>query len=142
MNLRLQHPPTPEHAAKHADRAVNAAWQVDKIKLDYSAESLARVDEIMCRFHADRLGPEQIGSTVFSFGCYVGEILVRHHAGVWKVPADTTLPDHLKEDNNMMVVELPDGVVWNPIGKAFKMLENGETDSLSYFYFVATKDGG
>ena len=140
MDLRLQLPPTPENAAKHAQLAADAAWNVDHVKLDYSPESLAEVDSIVGRFHSEGLTPEQIGSTIFSFGCYVGEVFVRHQRGVWKMPADADLPDFLKEDNNMMVVQLPSGAVWNPIGKAFKLLENGQPDSVAYFYHVATKD--
>lgn len=140
MDLRLQYPPIPENAARHAELAANAAWNVDRIKLDFSPRSLTDVDAIIVKFHSQRLTEEQIGSTVFSFGCYAGEVLVRHHGGVWKMPADAALPDFLKEDNNMMVVELPNETVWNPIGKAFKLLENGETDSLTYFYHVATQD--
>ena len=38
-----------------------------------------------------------------------------------------------------MVVQVPDGKVWNPIAKAFKQLANGSEDSLEYFYQVATE---
>lgn len=38
-----------------------------------------------------------------------------------------------------MVVELPNGDVWNPIGRAFKLLQNGEPDSVVSFYRVATQ---
>src|SRR5262245_24379830 len=128
MNLRLQYPPTPENAARHAQVAVDAAWNVERIKLDYSPESLTDIDRIIGRFHADRLQSEQILTLVFCFGCYFGEVFVRHHEAVWKMPADTSLPDELKRGNNMMVVEFPNGNLWNPIGKAFKLLENGHED--------------
>jgi hypothetical protein len=93
------------------------------------------------RFHADKLHPDQIGSTVFSFGCYLGEVFIRHHGGVWKMPAETALPPELKDQNNIMVVELPDGRVWNPIGKTFKLLENGTVDSVANFYRAANGGG-
>ena len=141
MELRLKFPPTPEYGTKHAQFAADAAWNIAHIKLDYSPDSLAEVDRIVGRFHYDGLGPDKIGPMVFSFGCYVGEIFVRHHGGVWKMPSDTNLPDDLKDQNGTMVVELPDGTVWNPIGKAFKLLENGDTDSVLYFYQVAVKNG-
>ena len=79
---------------------------------------------------------------VFCFGCYFGEVFVRHHGAAWKLPADTSLPEELKRENNMMVVEFPNGNVWNPIGKSFKMLENGEVDSVAYSYHVAIKQDG
>ena len=134
MGLRLQYPPTPQHAARHAQIAVDAARNVTAVHLDYSPESLAEVDKIVGAFHTEGLRPDQIGETVFSFGCYVGEVMVRHDRGVWKMPRETKLPEALKEGNNMMVIEFPNGDVCNPIGKAFKLLELGEGESLSFFY--------
>jgi hypothetical protein len=141
MKLNLQFPPTPENAAALAELAVKAAWNVDSIELDYSPESLKQVDRILGKFHADKLTANQIGSTIFSFGCYVGEILVRQNSGKWKMPKQSLLAKFGLGESNMMVIELPNGNVWNPIGKAFKLLENGEADSVSYFYAVAVKNG-
>jgi hypothetical protein len=140
MNLHLQFPPTRENAKKHAQLAADAAWNVDHVKLDYSPRSLSELDRIIGGFHSEGLTSEQVGSTVFAFGCYVGEVFVQHQGAMWKMPQEAKLPNFLKEDNNMMCVELPNGNVWNPIGKAFKLLENGESDSVSHFYHVATKD--
>src|SRR5678810_149363 len=103
MNLRLQYPPTPEHAVKHAQAAVEAAWNVEGIRLDYSPESLTQVDRVLGRFHADGMRSGPILTLVFCFGCYFGEVFVRHHRADWKMPADTTLPEELKEGNNMRV---------------------------------------
>lgn len=139
MNLRLQFPPTPENAAALAKLAVDAAWNVDSIELDYSPQSLSKVDGIIGKFHSERLAPNQIGSTIFSFGCYVGEVLVRHQNGVWKMPERSFWSRLGLGGTNMMVVETPNGIVWNPIGKAFKLLENGKEDSVSYFYEVVNK---
>jgi hypothetical protein len=139
MKLRLQDPPTPENAAKHAQWAVEAACSIDHIKLDYSPQSLAEVDRIVGGFHAEGLRVDQIAETVFSLGCYVGEVLVRNHGGVWKMPADTAMPEQLKAHCNLMVVVWPDGSIWNPIGKTFKLLENGMCDSAAYWYRVTTK---
>jgi hypothetical protein len=139
MRLRLQYPPIPEYAAKHAQLAVEAARNVDAIDLDYSPKSLAQIDHIITRFHNEGLQPDQIGETVFTFGCYVGEVFVQHHGGIWKMSDDTNLPKELK-DKNLMVIEMPNGDVWNPIGKTFKLLENGEVDSVVYFYYIAIKE--
>ncbi len=139
MQLRLQYAPIPENASKHAQIAVDAAWNVEHRKLDFSAESLAHVDAIVGGFHRDGARSDAIMMLVFCFGCYIGEIFVRHHGAVWKMPEESRLPDFLKEDNNMMFVECPNGDAWNPIGKTFKLHENGELDSVAYFYHVATK---
>lgn len=143
MKLRLQFPPTPEYAAKHAQLAVEAARNVDCITLDYTPQSLREIDRIVNGFHSAGLGVDHVGETVFAFGCYVGEVLVRREQGVWKMPADTALPAGTFDANSMMVVELPSGTVWNPLGKTFKLLENGLEDSLVYFYQIATiRNGG
>jgi len=139
MRLRLQFPPTPENAAKLAQLAVEAAKKVDGIDLDYSPRSLASVDQILGKFHAEGLSENQIGETVFSFGCYVGEVLVRHNKGNWSMPTDSFLAKFGLGGSNMMVVELPNGSTWNPIGKVFKLLKNGQEDSVAYLYTIATQ---
>lgn len=142
MNLRLQFAPTPENAAAHAQLAVDAARNVDRIELDYSPQSLAEVDRILGKFHAQKLRADQIGETVFTFGCYVGEVLVRHLGGSWVMPERGFWARLGLGNSNMMVVQMPNGIVWNPIGKAFKLLENGKEDSVSYFYDVAVSKAG
>ncbi len=143
VRLRLQYSPEPEHAVELAELAVAAARNVDKIELDYSPQSLTAVDRILESFHREGLNVNQIGETVFSLGCYVGEVLVRHNRGVWKLPKQTAFARILRRgENNTMVVELPDGTVCNPIGKAFKFLEDGKTESVAYFYQVFAKAEG
>jgi len=139
MRLRLQHPPTPEFAPAHAQIAVDAARDIDHVTLDYSPASLAEVDRILGKFHMEGLTADQIGETVFSFGCYVGEVLVRNNTGKWVMPRKSVLSKLGFGDSTMMMVELPNGGVWNPIMKAFKLLENGEAASVAYFYQVATR---
>jgi hypothetical protein len=142
MNLCLQFAPTPENAAAHAQLAVDAARNVDRVALDYSPQSLAEVDRIIGKFHAQKMRADQIGETVFSFGCYVGEVLVRNLGGTWKNPERSFLSRLGLGNSNMMVVGMPNGIVWNPIGKTFKLLENGKEDSVSYFYDVAVTKAG
>jgi hypothetical protein len=74
--------------------------------------------------------------TICLFGCYLGEAIIRNHGGVWKVAAETGFKSIVPAD--LLVLETPNKAVWNPIGKAFKLLENGMEDSLAFFYGVAT----
>jgi hypothetical protein len=141
MTLRLQHPPTPEFASRHAEIVVKAARDISGVELDYSPQSLDDVDRILRGFHAEGLRADQIGETVFSFGCYVGEVMVRRDRGLWKLASETNLPREHHDGNDAMVIELPNGVVCNPIGKAFKLLERGEGESVAYFYQVFTSVG-
>jgi hypothetical protein len=138
LRLRLQYPPTPENAARHAQTAVDAARNVDGINLDFSPESLSEVDRIIGSFFNEGLGSNQVGETVFSFGCYVGEVFVRHQAGRWIKPKASLFRFG---GSDLMIVELPNGVVCNPIGKAFKLLEQGASESVSYFYQAMVHGG-
>jgi hypothetical protein len=56
------------------------------------------------------------------------------------MPKGSFLAKLLLGGSNMMLVELPNGSTWDPIGKSFKLLANGSVDSVAYFYAVATKD--
>jgi hypothetical protein len=136
MNLKLQFPPTPEFAKSHAEIAVSSVQRVEEITLDYSPESLAIIDKIIQQFRKDGLTPDEIAETIFTFGCYAGEVFVRNKKAVWAVPADVMPPD-VAQHFPFMVVKLPDGQVWSPINKAFSQLENGSEDSLLYMYQVS-----
>jgi hypothetical protein len=132
MELFLEFPPTPENGPIHAGLAVNAAWEVSRVDLDYSVASLQDVDAILERFHQDGVNQEAIGSILFAFGCYVGEVFVRHAHGQW-VDVDASA---MKGAASFMVLELPGGKYCNPIGKVFKRVENGDEDSVAYFFAV------
>ena len=139
MKLRLSYPPTPEFAAKHADVAVTAVKEVEGIALDYSPQSLAVIDRIIQSFRAQGSTENDVKETIFSFGCYAGEVLVRATQGRWCESKDVMSAD-VAEMFPFMVVQLPSDKVWNPIAKAFKQLANGSEDSLEYFFQVATDD--
>ncbi len=135
MKLNLKYPPTPEYAPKFAQGIVEAARNVSKVELDYSPESLKLVDEIIEGFRREGLELEDIGMTLFGFGCYAGEVFVKNAGAVWKKTVDTPMK---AAAGAPMVVALPNGNVTNPIGKVFKRFENGAVDGLPYFYHVFT----
>ena len=64
--------------------------------------------------------------------CYVGEVIVRYNPGSRWIE----LPDDETESslNSGLVVQLPQGIEVNPIGKAEKRLVNGDGDSIAHFY--------
>ncbi len=137
MKLNLKYPPTPECAPQFARDIVRAAHAVSKVELDYSRASLELVDKIIEGFRQDNLKLEAIGETLFSFGCYVGEVFVKNAGAVWKKTSETPM----KPVADMpIVVQLPNGTIANPLGKVFKRFENGEPDSLPYFYYVFAKE--
>ncbi|SUA02982.1 Uncharacterised protein [Mycolicibacterium fortuitum] len=129
-SLRLPAPPTAEHAAELAQRAVDAAFNVDGIELDYSPSSLERVDVILEGFREP--GSDAVAETVFVFGCYIGEVLVRNAGYEW-VDTPTELARNL---GPLTVRRTATTTHASPIWKAFKRVDNGDTDSVTYFYQV------
>jgi hypothetical protein len=132
VQLRLKYEPTPENAGRFAADVVASAASVSGVKLDFTPESLDLVDGIFDDFRADGVTGKQIAETLFGFGCYVGEVLTRHAGGHWRAVGEA----ELTVGGWPLVVELGTGRWCNPIGKAFKRLENGPEDSLRYFYTV------
>lgn len=137
MKLRLQFAPTPENAPRHAALCVEGAKAVSGVDLDYSPASLHLVDEIIEGFRRDGVSSQEVAETLFTFGCYVGEVFVRNAGGVWRNAEETPMRDVA---TFVLVIELSEHQsICNPIGKAFKRLDNGPEDSLAYFYKVFTK---
>jgi hypothetical protein len=135
MNIRLPQPPIPENAPGYAQMAVGAVKNIDKLDLDYSPESLKILDDILGRFHRDKVPADGIAATLFAFGCYIGEVFVRHFGGKWCKEEDTAMRGLA---GFFIVVSLPNDKICNPIGKVFKRVQEGEAESLHYFYHVFT----
>ena len=123
----------PANAARFAARIVKTTRELDQIELDYSIESLKLVDEILEASRSfEGVTPLKIAATLFGYGCYVGEVIIRNNPGAhW-----TTLTEDETESslNSGLVVIMPQGTQVNPIGKAEKRLLNGDLDSLAGFY--------
>ncbi len=134
MELNLPYPATPANARRLAEIVVTAARDVDGVNLDFTVASLAAVDQIIENFRSEGLAAEQIAETLFCFGCYVGEVFVVQAGGSWR-PTEATSMAGLA--SAPMVMETAK-TVCNPIDKALKRFQNGEEDSVSYFYWVFT----
>ncbi|HYO58832.1 hypothetical protein [Archangium sp.] len=135
MELRLQYPPTPEAAPKHAGLCVSAALEVEGVELDYSVDSLAKLDGIIENLRQDGVTSDEVAETLFTFGCYVGEVFVRNAGGRWCSAEGTPMAG---ATGFPLIVQLGSGGYCNPIGKVFKRLEQGPEHNLSYFYQVFT----
>jgi hypothetical protein len=119
----------------HASSAVTATARVDGIELDYSVASLDEVDVILGRFHDEGLASSGIAETVFLFGAYIGEVIVRQNEARW-----VELPDDHPLGNHWPMVEIDaKHLVLNPVGKAFKRVDSGPVESVSQFYAALTQ---
>lgn len=134
MDLRLKYPPQPKYARSLADVCVEAAARVSGITLDYSIESLSLVEKEIDSFIGQKLQTDKIASTLFCFGCYLGELLAQHVGGHW-IPTDESKMKGLTPWP--MVVQMNNGDCWNPIGKVFKRFEEGRSEDLGYFFKIA-----
>jgi|SRR6478609_4706842 len=135
MQLRLKYSPTAENAPKFAADIIRSEAEISGVDLDYSVASLKLVDAIIEGLRQDGCTSEQISATLFAFGCYVGEVFVRHADAQWRNAAETPMAEL---SGFPLVIELGEKSLCNPIGKVFKRLENGEADSLPYFFQAFT----
>ncbi len=134
MKLQLRFPASPENALDHAQLAVEASWEEYEVDLDYSPASLERLDEQIEGLREQGLTGEDVAEALFVFGCYLGEVLIHGLGGRWVATARSPLRDLSPWP---MVVVLPGGSAWDPIGKAYKRLELGDAEYLPAFYAAA-----
>jgi hypothetical protein len=134
MKLELRYPATPENALDHAQLAVEAAWEEFGLDLDYSPGSLEAVDTQIESLREEGLTGEDAAEALFVLGCYVGEVMVRALAGRWTPTARSPLA---RISPWPMVVVLPGGAAWDPIGKVYKRLELGDSEYIPAFFAAA-----
>lgn len=89
--------------------------------LDYSAESIAKLDEIIKEGWPEE-PPVLLDEMVLGFGSYLGETIRRVHGGDWCFDAKHEL--HYEVG----------GIKIFPFAKVRKRFLNGEEDSLGFFY--------
>jgi hypothetical protein len=133
MKIDLRYPATPENARDHALLAVDLGrdWGT---RLDFSPGSLEDVDGLIETLREDGLSGEDAAETLFILGCYVGQVMVKALRGKWQPTPRTALADISPWP---MVVVLPGGSAWDPIGKAYKRLELGDSEYLPAYFAAA-----
>ena len=136
MKLQLRFPASAENALDHAQLAVEAAWEESGIDLDYSPASLDLVDAQIEGMREEGLTGEDVAEALFVLGCYLGEVMARALGGRWIPTSRSPLADVSPWP---MVVVLPNGSAWDPIGKAYKRLELGDSEYLPAFFGVAAR---
>ena len=134
MKLELRYPASPENALDHAQLAVEAAWEEFEVDLDYSPASLESVDSQVESLREEGMNGEDAAEALFVLGCYLGQVMVRALGGRWLATARSPLADISPWP---MVVVLPGGSAWDPIGKVYKRLELGDSEYLPGFFAAA-----
>ena len=137
MRIRLKYPASPENARDHARIAVDLAAREYDTLLDFSPGSLEVADSLIDSLREDGIDGEGAAEALFVLGCYLGEVMVRRLGGAWVGTSRSSLRGVSPWP---MVVALPDGSAWDAIGKAYKLLELGDSEYLPAFF--ATAAGG
>ena len=108
------------------------------LNLDYAPEDLPSIEERVLATLDEAAGgvegnPPIHDALVRCLGCYVGETLRRNSpvASAWG-PANGWGED--------LVLEFPDGLVADPIGKTRAFLQNGPDDSVAFYVAYAIKE--
>jgi hypothetical protein len=131
-SISLPFEPIPKNAHLLAQKAATAIQNIDGVVLDYSHDSLKHIDEIVLRFRSKGTSPQAIGSTLFVFGCYVGEVIAQQLGAKWDMPNE----EERRLGFDWMGVRTANGAFWDPIAKVFKLLRNGDEDSVWYLFSV------
>lgn len=130
---------------KHlAQGAVVVARDTYRVHLDYSEESLKRLEYIFDALHRDsapgfftrifrrKLTEEQINFAAMALGAYIGETVQKLYGGTWS-------REKIAGDEDVVTLSVGDIKIF-PLGKAYKRIVNGREDDIWFFYQVFTKD--
>ncbi|MFI6039110.1 hypothetical protein ACIBBD_34225 [Streptomyces sp. NPDC051315] len=102
-------PGRPQAAAKPvrwAADAVAALREGARLRLDYSAQSLWRVDRLIDDLRREDTPYAAVETTLRGLGAYAGEVIVRQTGAEWWA----TGGDHW--------IRTPDGRLWDPVDEA------------------------
>ncbi|GHG89722.1 hypothetical protein [Streptomyces lanatus] len=105
----------------------------NRLPLDYSVASLRVVDFLIDGLRKGGAEGERVRDPLFGLGAYVGEVLVRRAGAIW-VDFDSAQREYFGQP---VGVRMPDGRVWNPLGKVRNRFElGGPGESLQTFYLT------
>ncbi|SEG91360.1 hypothetical protein SAMN05216223_12394 [Actinacidiphila yanglinensis] len=133
MPTHLTTPLEPGDAPRHAAAIVAAAADISGAELDYSADSLAAVEDIVDGFRAAGATGEDMVESLVAFGCYVGEMLNRQAGGTWGRPTGVV--------GGQPVVVLPGARECHPVDWVFRRLRSGDEVSIRDLYAAALASG-
>ncbi|WP_338699782.1 hypothetical protein V2W30_24535 [Streptomyces sp. Q6] len=115
------------HAAGFVARVASA-----RLPLDYSVASLRVVDFLIDGLRKGGADRGRVDTVLFGLGAYVGEVLARRAGAEW-VDLDEAQRAYFGQG---VGVRMPDGRVWNPLGKVVNRYEVGAEESLQTFYLT------
>ena len=128
-------PKVAQIAAAYASDAVNLAAKVFQTKLDFSADSVARLETILTKARAQMAAAKPPAETIWTvakgFGSYVGEVLRKQHGGEWGTISD--------EGESFPGLRLKDGSLIWPWKRVHQRLVEGDENNVWHYYQVLVK---
>lgn len=122
-----------------AEMRVYVAGVVDRLTarsrlpLDYSVGSLRIVDLMVDGVRRGRPEAGRVSGLLQGLGAYVGEVIVRRAGARW---VDLE-PEQRELFGQPVGIRMPDGRVWNPLGKVVNRFElGGPEESVQRFYLL------
>jgi hypothetical protein len=122
-----------------AEMRVYVAGVVDRLTarsrlpLDYSVASLRIVDFMVDGVRRGRPNVGRVAGLLQGLGAYAGEVIVRRAGARW-VDLD---PEQRELFGQPVGIRMPDGRVWNPLGKVVNRFElGGPEESVQRFYLL------
>ncbi|MFF3325605.1 hypothetical protein [Streptomyces sp. NPDC002889] len=103
-----------------------------RLPLDYSVNSLRLVDLVVDGLRRSHPRRSQVARFLDGLGAYTGEVIVRRAGARW-VDLD---PEQRELFGQPVGIRMPDGRVWNPLGKVVKRFEEGPKESVARFYLL------
>lgn len=130
FTLKLNYPLAAEFAGEHAEVLVAQIRENQGVSLDYSVPSLTGIDELLDSWRDQGAGVEDIPSTLFRAGCYLGEVVRRARSATWVNAEDHPAMDQGEDFRALLLLKFPDGHLWSPIRTAFRKGQLGKEVSL------------
>ncbi len=118
--LNLKYAPTPENAPHFAADIVRVSQEVMGVALDGTPAGLSDVDSILGRLADDGETFRSLAETVFGFGCYIGEVMIRASGAVWATAGEA--PPGLTAFPLALLLPREAGFA-DPLGVAVRRLE-------------------
>ncbi|NEA39857.1 hypothetical protein G3I76_25890 [Streptomyces sp. SID11233] len=130
MQLHVNHSPDPGEAARFAADIIEMAADISGAELDYSPASIGVIEDIVDGFRAEGATSGEMADSLVAFGCYVGEVVIRHVGGSWQHTTDAlrVVP---------LAVRLPGQRDCHPVDWVFRRLELGSRGSIRELYEAA-----
>ncbi|WP_415952530.1 hypothetical protein [Streptomyces sp. KLOTTS4A1] len=116
----------------HARGFVAHVRRRNRLPLDFSVASLRVADFMVEGLRKGGAEAPRPDGVLYGLGAYVGEVLVRQAGGAW-VEVEGAERELFGQD---VGVRMPDGRVWNPLGKVVNRFEAGAEESLQVFYLT------